>query len=100
LIISFQKFGGRSRTSLIHNDVEIVENVKEFFDQFDTVIVDEAHHYPARTWLAIGKYFEKKKMVFLTATPYHRGNPILSNQCIVFELKRSEIEGIFQVNIQ
>ncbi|RYY82027.1 hypothetical protein EON63_14180 [archaeon] len=44
---------------------------------FDTVIVDEAHHYPARTWTQIIDYFNLSKKVFVTATPTHRGQQIV-----------------------
>ena len=52
-----------------------------FSDQlFDTVIVDEAHHYPAETWKKIIDHFKQRKKVFLTATPSHRGANIGNSQ--------------------
>lgn len=40
-------------------------------DLFQAVIVDEAHHFPAQTWLRIIEKFKSGAMVvFLTATPY------------------------------
>lgn len=40
-------------------------------DVFQAVIVDEAHHFPAQTWLRIiEKFKHHAKVVFLTATPY------------------------------
>lgn len=40
---------------------------------FDLVIVDEAHHYPAQTWRRIIDKFQHSRRIFLTATPFHRG---------------------------
>ena len=49
-------------------------------DLFDTVIVDEAHHYPAHTWKQIIDHFEQSaRRIFLTATPQHRGGPIFDD---------------------
>ena len=48
-------------------------------DCFDLVIVDEAHHYPAKTWKRLVDHFPKSKKIFLTATPEHKGQPILTD---------------------
>ena len=38
---------------------------------FDLIIVDEAHHYPARTWLAFVNHFQNAhQLIFMTATAY------------------------------
>lgn len=43
-------------------------------DMFKLVIVDEAHHHPAKTWQRIiDKFRDHASVVFFTATPY-RGN--------------------------
>lgn len=39
-------------------------------DFFDIIIVDEAHHSPANTWVNALNYFRKAKKIHLTATPY------------------------------
>lgn len=76
VIVNAQKFGGRATTSLVHNNNEIGEDVKAFFGNFDTLIVDEGHHYPALTWKRIVAAFSQpvdevmKKIIFLTTTPY------------------------------
>jgi superfamily II DNA or RNA helicase len=41
-------------------------------DLFDLLIIDEAHHSPARTWQGILDAFPLAKKVLLTATPYRR----------------------------
>ncbi len=46
---------------------------------YNLLIVDEAHHFPAPTWNKIVSYFNCKT-IFLTATPFRKGQPILSEQ--------------------
>ena len=37
---------------------------------FDLLLIDEAHHVPAKTWTAIIEAFPKAKKVLFTATPF------------------------------
>jgi len=39
-------------------------------DFFDMVIVDEAHHAPAKTWRDALEYFSNAKILHITGTPY------------------------------
>lgn len=39
-------------------------------DYFDMIIIDEAHHSVAKTWVDTIKYFDAKKIIKLTATPF------------------------------
>lgn len=39
-------------------------------DLFDLLLVDEAHHSPARTWNALMQSFPKARRVLFTATPF------------------------------
>ena len=57
---------------------------------YDLVIVDEAHHYPADTWKLLVDHFCNSRRLFLTATPLHKGRPILPTIPPCYELKRSE----------
>jgi superfamily II DNA or RNA helicase len=66
VIVNAQKFGSNSTI-----DWEKLNPAR-----FNLLIVDEAHHYPAPTWNKIVQYFSCKT-IFLTATPYRRGVPIL-----------------------
>lgn len=50
---------------------------------FDLVIVDEAHHYPAKTWQQLVDHFSNARKVFLTATPYYKGEYILKEPEII-----------------
>ena len=67
VVVNAQKFGTKSSVDLA--DVS---------KRFPLVIIDEAHHYPARTWLAIVRHFCNSKILFLTATPFHRNAAGLS----------------------
>jgi superfamily II DNA or RNA helicase len=57
VIANAHKFGTNSNVD--------IDNIRA--DLFDLVIVDEAHHYPARTWRSIIDYFQLSKKLFLTA---------------------------------
>lgn len=48
-------------------------------NNIDLVIVDEAHHYPAKTWYNIINHFTNAKKLFLTATPYYKNGDILTD---------------------
>jgi superfamily II DNA or RNA helicase len=95
VIVNAQKFGGVSNTSLVSEDEEVVENVRKTFESFTTIIVDEAHHYPAKTWYAIVDNFRNKQIVFLTATPHRSdGTPILGiDQQITYQIDKNDIRG-------
>jgi superfamily II DNA or RNA helicase len=64
---------------------------------FDVVIVDEAHHAPARTWRAILEYFTDARAVLLTATPRRRDNQQVPGELIYhYPLRQALDEGIYQ----
>ena len=67
VIANAHKFGNTSNVN--------IEDIPQ--SRFDLVIVDEAHHYPAKTWKNIVTHFKGRKVVFLTATPYNSGEYIL-----------------------
>lgn len=83
VVINAQKFGAQSRVNL--------EDVPK---HFPLVIIDEAHHYPARTWLEIVRHFNNSNILFLTATPFHRNAAgqqkyILGEKMPCYQLKRA-----------
>jgi len=88
VIVNAQKFTRTNRPEIIlnGNHGSIPTNI---FDNFDTIIVDEAHHYPARTWSDIVQIFNNKKIIFLTATP----NPGI-NLDIIYQIPRAELERL------
>ena len=56
---------------------------------YDVVIVDEAHHYPAPTWKLLVDHLGNSKRLFLTATHLYQGRPILpDNGPLCFQLPK------------
>ena len=80
MIVNVHKIGGQSNVR--------IENIPN--DCFDLVIVDEAHHYPAPTWKQLVDHFDKSRRLFLTATPEHRGDPVLPGVRPCYTLSRSD----------
>jgi Type III restriction enzyme, res subunit len=66
-------------------------------DLFDLVVVDEAHHAPARTWTAVLTHFSGAPALLLTATPQRRdGRPIPGSLEYYYPLRRALDEGLYQ----
>ena len=80
MITNAHKIGGQSRVAI--SDIPR--------GHFDLVIVDEAHHYPARTWKLLVDHFADSKRLFLTATPEHRGQPILDEGQVCYHLNHQK----------
>ncbi len=113
VIVTAQRFGGKAQTSLVHKNKEVIENVEEFFKRFELLIVDEAHHYPAKTWEKIVEQFQNpaedhhKIVIFLTATPYRngpKGNSFFilgegKESRIAYEVTPAKVEGAVKVII-
>ncbi len=75
VITNAHKFGGEQQ----YDRTVRIDQIPP--DQFDMVIVDEAHHYPAETWRRVVDRFTSARRLFLTATAYHRNHaPILESQ--------------------
>jgi superfamily II DNA or RNA helicase len=65
-------------------------------DFFDLVIVDEAHHAPATTWLAILEHFEAAHLL-LTATPHRRDRKRIPGKLVYYyPLRQALDEGFYQ----
>ena len=80
VIVNIQKLQGRLASSLINRVEE---------DFFDMIIIDEAHHSPANTWLDSIEYFSKSKVVKLTATPYRTDGRKISGE-LIYNYKLSQ----------
>jgi Type III restriction enzyme, res subunit len=61
--------------------------IEELPQDYDLVIVDEAHHYPAITWTTIIDHFPHSKKLFLTATAERDGSVLPGVQLIHRELR-------------
>lgn len=65
-------------------------------DLFDLVLVDEAHHSPARTWASVLKHFNSAKQILFTATPFRQDQKEIKGRFIfTYDLKDAFNDGIF-----
>ena len=73
------------------------ENLKKFErDEFDCIVLDEAHHSPANTYQKVMEYFTPKLFLGMTATPDKReDNESLKN---VYELFNYQIA--YEIRLQ
>lgn len=58
-------------------------------DFFDMIIIDEAHHSTANSWVDTVQYFDKAKVVKLTATPLRSDNKEIAGE-LVYRYKLSQ----------
>jgi len=86
VIMNPHKIGGKSKVPIDKIDP----------DDYDLVIVDEAHHYPAPTWKRIVDRFPKCKRLFLTATPYRNGKLLDITPCFTLEYEDAVRKGIIR----
>lgn len=69
---------------------------RAFFSGFTHLLVDEAHHAPARTWTEIIRAFGERPVLLFTATPYRRDRRTLPGRVIFrFPLREAQREGYF-----
>lgn len=69
---------------------------RAFFSGFTHLLVDEAHHAPARTWTDIIRAFGERPVLLFTATPYRRDGLTLPGRVIFrFPLREAQREGYF-----
>lgn len=65
-------------------------------DLFDLLLIDEAHHTPARTWNGIIEAFPNAKIVLFTATPFRRDKKEIRGKFIYsYPLRKAYQDGIF-----
>lgn len=50
------------------------QNLNQFQDKFGTIIIDECHHIPAKTFREVVTHFNPKYLYGLTATPIRKHN--------------------------
>jgi hypothetical protein len=51
-------------------------------EMFDLLLIDEAHHSPARTWAAVLDAFPAAKRALFTATPYRRDRKFIKGDLV------------------
>jgi superfamily II DNA or RNA helicase len=65
-------------------------------DFFDLVLVDEAHHSPARTWKSILGVFPNAQRVLLTATPFRQDAREIHGRFVyTYDLRKAYEDGVF-----
>jgi superfamily II DNA or RNA helicase len=70
----------------------LINNLDKFApDMFDFIIVDEVHHYQARTFKKVVQHFKPKFLLGLTATPNRTDSRIIYEVCG---------EKIYEISIQ
>ncbi|WFD09740.1 DEAD/DEAH box helicase [Tepidibacter hydrothermalis] len=73
VVLNIHKLQSRLNSSLVN----IVD--KDFFDM---IIIDEAHHSTAKTWVECVDYFEKAKVIKLTGTPFRTDNKEINGHLV------------------
>lgn len=61
-------------------------------EQCTDLVVDEAHHITASTWAQIRDYFEKKRVIQFTATPFRRDDQRINGK-IIFNYKLGDAQA-------
>jgi hypothetical protein len=65
-------------------------------DLFDLVLVDEAHHAPAKTWSRLLDLLGDAKQVLFTATPFRRDEKEIKGKFIfTYDLRRAYEDRVF-----
>jgi len=65
-------------------------------DLFDLVLVDEAHHAPARTWSRLLDLLQEAKQVLFTATPFRRDEKEIKGKFVfTYDIRRAYQDHVF-----
>ena len=65
-------------------------------DFFDLILVDEAHHTPARTWSAVLDAFPQAKAVLATATPFRLDQQPLDGRFVyTYSMRDAVRDGLY-----
>ena len=83
-----------STVNSLHGSIEEHKHIVS--DLFDLILVDEAHHSPAKTWNKVLSQCKKAKKVLFTATPYRRDEKEIVGKIIFnYDISRAHSDGIF-----
>ena len=64
--------------------------------EFSHLIVDEAHHAPARTWTDVISVFHDRPVVLFTATPFREDGKSLPGRTVFrFPMREAQADGYF-----
>lgn len=63
---------------------------------FDLLLIDEAHHSPAKTWQALFDQFSDARALLVTATPFRRDKKEIRGKFVYsYSIKRAHQDGIY-----
>jgi len=63
-------------------------------DFFDLIIIDEAHHAPAKSWQQVLDYFSNAKVVSMTATPFRSDRNEIDGELVFrYPFKKASMLG-------
>ncbi|MCB1202903.1 MAG: DEAD/DEAH box helicase family protein [Verrucomicrobiae bacterium] len=65
--------------------------LRELVNGCTDLIVDEAHHIPAKSWAALRSHFDAKRVIQFTATPYRRDGKRIDGK-IIFNYKLGDAQ--------
>ncbi|NHM31276.1 DEAD/DEAH box helicase [Neobacillus terrae] len=80
VVVNIQKLQSRLDSSPLNHLPE---------DFFDMIIIDEAHHSTARTWVETTQHFSKAKVVKVTGTPFRTDKEKITGD-LVYKYKLSQ----------
>lgn len=84
-------------SSLLSSTKFKTEYINLIANKCDTVILDEAHHVPSKTWSKIKKEFENVCCLQFTATPFRNDNKKIDGKIIYnYPLSLAQREGYFK----
>lgn len=92
-----KQLNGTNSKSFLKGKEVVIANAQKFLagawednlpdDMFKLVVVDEAHHHPAKTWARIIEKFRGHALVvFFTATPYRSNGKLVAPQPFAYQL--------------
>lgn len=63
---------------------------------FDLILIDEAHHTPAKSWIGILNHYVEAKKILFTATPFRRDKKEIPGKIIYnYPISHAYADGIF-----
>ena len=79
------------------NQGAAVQFQPEISKRVSTLVVDEAHHIPAKTWNSFVEAFDRQKILQLTATPYRRDGKLVDGSVVFnYGLGAAQRDGYFK----
>ena len=79
------------------NQGTAVQFQSEISEKVSTLVVDEAHHIPAKTWNLFVDKFKNQRILQLTATPYRRDGKLVGGSVVFnYGLGAAQKDGYFK----